>query len=57
MPIRVVIAEDSLLMREGIEKLLAPSEPIQVIDSVGDMPSLFATVERDHPDVGSLTNG
>jgi DNA-binding NarL/FixJ family response regulator len=57
VPIRVVIAEDSLLMREGIEKLLAPSEPIQVIDSVGDMPSLFATVERDHPDVGSLTNG
>ena len=38
-------------MREGIEKLLAPVEAIQVVGSVGDMPSLLTAVECHHPDV------
>jgi DNA-binding NarL/FixJ family response regulator len=49
--IRVVIAEDSLLMREGIEKLLAPSGTIDVVASVGDMAALLTAVERSRPQV------
>jgi DNA-binding NarL/FixJ family response regulator len=49
--IRVLIAEDSLLMRDGIEKLLGLSDTVEVVGSVGDMPSLLAAVERDRPQV------
>jgi DNA-binding NarL/FixJ family response regulator len=38
-------------MREGIEKLLASSQTIEVVGSVGDMPTLLAAVERDRPQV------
>lgn len=49
--IRVVIAEDSLLIREGIEKLLASSDTVEVVGSVGDLASLLAAVEGSRPEV------
>lgn len=51
MSIRVAVAEDSLILREGLGQLLAASPGIQVVASCGDLPSLLETVERDSPDV------
>ena len=51
MPIRVVVAEDSLLVREGIAKLLESQSDIEVVALVDDLPSLLAAVAGDPPDV------
>lgn len=49
-PIRVVIAEDSVLLREGIARLLVDAG-FDVVERVGDGPSLLAAVEQQQPDV------
>jgi DNA-binding NarL/FixJ family response regulator len=49
--IRVVVAEDSLLVREGIQKLLEAQPDIEVVALVGDLPALLEAVEADPPDV------
>ena len=51
MAIRVVIAEDNLLVREGIERLLATSEDVEVVGSAVDLQSLLESVRRDEPQV------
>jgi DNA-binding NarL/FixJ family response regulator len=51
MGIRVAIAEDSLLVREGIEQLLIGEPEIDVVASCGDLPSLMQSVESRCPDV------
>lgn len=51
MAVRVVVAEDSLLVREGIARLLDHQPEIEVAAMVGDLPSLLAAVEADPPDV------
>src|SRR6266545_2809277 len=47
---RVVIAEDSVLLREGLVRLLA-DEGIEAVDTVGDGPSLVEAVSRHTPDL------
>jgi DNA-binding NarL/FixJ family response regulator len=49
-PIRVVIAEDSVLLREGIARLLVDAG-LDVVERVGDGPSLLVAVEEQQPDV------
>jgi DNA-binding NarL/FixJ family response regulator len=49
-PIRVVIAEDSVLLREGIARLLVDAG-FEVVGRVGDGPGLVAAVEEQRPDV------
>jgi len=49
--VRVVVAEDSLLVREGIAKLLGTADDIEVVDLVDDLPSLLASVKAAPPDV------
>jgi DNA-binding NarL/FixJ family response regulator len=49
--IRVTVAEDSLLVREGIAKLLESQPEIEVVAIVDDLPSLLAAVAEDPPDV------
>jgi DNA-binding NarL/FixJ family response regulator len=49
--IRVTVAEDSLLVREGIGKLLDTQSGIEVVAMVDDLPSLLASVAADPPDV------
>lgn len=51
VPVRVVVAEDSLLVREGIARLLDLQPEIEVAALVGDLPSLMAAVDADPPDV------
>src|SRR4051812_40504474 len=49
--IRVIIAEDSLIVREGIQQILALAPDIEVVASVGDLPELMEAIEREVPDV------
>lgn len=47
---RVIIAEDSTLLREGLVRLLI-DEGHDVIASVGDAAALLVAVEQDRPDI------
>jgi DNA-binding NarL/FixJ family response regulator len=49
--IRVAIAEDSLIVRAGLEQLLETSPTVDVVASCGDLESLIEHVERELPDV------
>ena len=49
-PLRVIIAEDSALIREGLARLIIDSGGV-VVAKVGDGPSFVAAVEEHHPDV------
>jgi len=51
VPIRVVLAEDHYLVREGVRGLLASQADIEVVAVCGDLDSLFAAVEAERPDV------
>lgn len=51
MTLRVALAEDSYIVREGLEQLLGGDEEIEVLASCADMRSLLAAVEADPPDV------
>jgi DNA-binding NarL/FixJ family response regulator len=46
-----VLAEDHYLVREGVRGLLASQADIEVVAVCGDLDSLFAAVEAEHPDV------
>src|SRR4051812_412764 len=47
---RIVVADDSLLLREGLQLLLAESGH-EVVGSVGDGPAFVATVLAERPDL------
>jgi DNA-binding NarL/FixJ family response regulator len=49
-PLRVVIAEDSVLLRAGITRLLADAG-LDVVAAVGDAGALVEVVGRLHPDL------
>jgi DNA-binding NarL/FixJ family response regulator len=49
-PIRVVIAEDSALIREGLARLITETGGT-VVAKVGDAPSFVAAVKKHRPDV------
>jgi len=51
MPIRVVMAEDDFLIREGVKELLASHEDVDVVATCSDLDSLVEAVEREKPDV------
>ena len=50
-PLRVVIAEDSYLVREGTRRLLEDSGEVVVVAGVGDAAALLAAVAEHEPDV------
>jgi DNA-binding NarL/FixJ family response regulator len=50
-PIRVVVAEDNALLREGIAKLIASVDGLEVAGVADDLPTLLALVESAEPDV------
>ena len=51
MPIRVVLAEDHFIVREGIRRLLETQPGLEVAAVCDDLDSLLAAVEAESPDV------
>jgi DNA-binding NarL/FixJ family response regulator len=51
MALRVVVGEDSLLVREGLQQLLAASPSIDVAALCGDLDSLYEAIDSERPDV------
>jgi DNA-binding NarL/FixJ family response regulator len=51
MPLRVVVAEDSLLMREGVLQVINRSDDLEVVGDCPDLPSLRQLVDEVAPDV------
>ncbi|SDG27751.1 response regulator transcription factor [Pseudonocardia oroxyli] len=49
--VRVVLAEDSFLVREGVRRLLDTDPAVELVDACGDLPSLMAAVDRAQPQV------
>jgi DNA-binding NarL/FixJ family response regulator len=49
--IRVVLADDSYLVREAVAHVLAQSDRIEVVASSHDLPSLREAIEEQGPDV------
>jgi DNA-binding NarL/FixJ family response regulator len=49
--IKVVVADDNLLIRKGLSELLRSQPGIEVVGSCEDLPSLLETVESTRPDV------
>jgi DNA-binding NarL/FixJ family response regulator len=49
--IRVVLAEDSYVMREGIVRILEQADDIEVIAVFGDADALREAIDADPPDV------
>jgi DNA-binding NarL/FixJ family response regulator len=49
--LRIALAEDSFIVREGIEGVLRGDGEIEVTASCADMPSLLAAVDADPPAV------
>jgi DNA-binding NarL/FixJ family response regulator len=51
MTVRVVLAEDNFLLREGVRGMLAGSESIDVVGSCGDLDEALAAIDAQVPDV------
>ena len=51
MAIRVILAEDNYLAREGIVRVLESIEDLDLVAAYGDLDTVRAAVERDRPDV------
>src|SRR5580704_10863971 len=49
--IRVALAEDHLLLREGISRLVASNEDFELVGVASDLPQLLALVAEQAPDV------
>ncbi|MEM9204631.1 MAG: response regulator transcription factor [Actinomycetota bacterium] len=50
-PIRIAVAEDNLLVREGLLALLGSLSSVEVVASATDLPELLAAVDEHRPDV------
>lgn len=51
MAIRIVLADDHYLVREGVRRLLETAPGLEVVGVCGDLGSLLETVEAELPDV------
>ena len=49
--IRVVLAEDNALLREGMSRLVDAQEDVELVGVAADLPSLLALVDATTPDV------
>jgi DNA-binding NarL/FixJ family response regulator len=49
--IRIVLAEDQYLIREGLRRVLETQEGLEVVSVCGDLDSLLVTVAAERPDV------
>ena len=51
MGIRVLLAEDNALLRQGLERLIEHDDALELVGSVADLPSLQKAVAEHEPDV------
>jgi DNA-binding NarL/FixJ family response regulator len=51
MPLRVVLAEDNYLLREGLVQLLQHSDEVELVATAVDLPTLEAAIADTDPDV------
>ena len=51
MALRVVVAEDVLIVREGVLRMLGFQDDVDVVAAVDDLPQLLAAVDEHQPDV------
>jgi DNA-binding NarL/FixJ family response regulator len=51
VPIRLVLAEDNYLVREGVRRLLETQPELEVVAACGDLGELLAAVDAERPDV------
>jgi DNA-binding NarL/FixJ family response regulator len=51
MPIRIVLGEDSLIVREGLHQLLARDPAVEIVAAVADLLSIRKACEEHDPDV------
>jgi DNA-binding NarL/FixJ family response regulator len=49
--LRVVLAEDNALLRDGIARLIESQPDLELTGLAADFPELIDLVEREHPDV------
>lgn len=49
--IRVALAEDNVLLREGISRLVAAEAQFELVGTAADLPGLLAVIEQHEPDV------
>jgi DNA-binding NarL/FixJ family response regulator len=49
--IRIVLAEDNYLVREGVTRLLATEPELELVAVCEDFDSLLAAIESEKPDV------
>jgi DNA-binding NarL/FixJ family response regulator len=49
--VRTVVAEDVLLVREGIQRILDGYDDIEIVAAVGDLAELLDAAAEHHPDV------
>jgi len=50
-PLKVVLAEDNALLREGVARLIAGEEGLELVGEASDLPGLLALVDDVAPDV------
>jgi DNA-binding NarL/FixJ family response regulator len=51
VPIRVVLADDHYLVREGVQRVLEPVSDVEVAAVCNDLDSLLDAVDAERPDV------
>lgn len=51
MAIRVVLADDHYLVREGVRRMLETDPEVEVASVCGDLDSLLAAIDEERPDV------
>jgi DNA-binding NarL/FixJ family response regulator len=51
MAVRLVLAEDNLLVREGLQQLLTGADGLEVVAVCGDLESLERAIGEEQPDV------
>jgi DNA-binding NarL/FixJ family response regulator len=49
--IRVALAEDNVLLREGVSRLVSANEEFELVGTASDLPQLLALVREQLPDV------
>ena len=46
-----MLADDHVLLREGVSRLVVATDDLELVGTAGDLPALLALAERERPDV------